>query len=48
MSVRRPGRGPVIVVDDVRTSGATLAESARALSVGGYTVSGTVVVAASI
>lgn len=48
MSARRPGRGPVIVVDDVRTSGATLAESARALSVGGYTVLGTVVVAASI
>lgn len=48
MRVRRAGSGPVIVVDDVRTSGATLAECERALSTGGYTVSAHVVIAASI
>lgn len=44
--VRREGAGPVILVDDVRTSGATLAECTRALRSGGYTVSAHVVVAA--
>lgn len=45
--VRRAGVGPVILVDDVRTSGATLAECTRALRSGGYTVSAHVVVAAT-
>lgn len=48
MRVPRPGRGPVIVVDDVRTSGATLAECHRALLEGGFTVVAQVVIAASI
>jgi predicted amidophosphoribosyltransferase len=46
--VRAPGAGNVIVVDDVRTSGATLAECERALSTGGYTVLAQVVIAAAI
>ena len=45
--VRRAGVGAVILVDDVRTSGATLAECTRALRAGGYTVSAQVVVAAT-
>lgn len=48
MRVKHPGSGPVIIVDDVRTSGATLAECHRALYEGGYTVVGQVVIAASI
>jgi predicted amidophosphoribosyltransferase len=46
--VRTPGAGNVIVVDDVRTSGATLAECERALSTSGYTVLAQVVIAATI
>ncbi|MEZ5186690.1 MAG: hypothetical protein R2720_13170 [Candidatus Nanopelagicales bacterium] len=42
------GAGSVIVVDDVRTSGATLAECERALGTAGYTVVAHVVIAASI
>jgi predicted amidophosphoribosyltransferase len=45
MRVPVPGEGPVIVVDDVRTSGATLTECGRALEAGGYRVVGQVVVA---
>jgi predicted amidophosphoribosyltransferase len=48
MRVRAPGRGPVILVDDVRTSGATLRESRRALAAGGYSVMAQVVIAGSI
>ncbi|MEZ5119787.1 MAG: hypothetical protein R2686_07780 [Candidatus Nanopelagicales bacterium] len=48
MRVARAGDGPVIVVDDVRTSGATLAECDRALSEGGYEVVAHVVIAGSI
>lgn len=40
-----PGHGSVVVVDDVRTSGATLDEAHRALSKGGYTVLAEVVLA---
>jgi predicted amidophosphoribosyltransferase len=43
--VRAPGAGPVVVVDDVRTSGATLAECDRALRCGGYTPLAHVVIA---
>jgi predicted amidophosphoribosyltransferase len=45
MRVRRTGHGPVILVDDVRTSGATLAEAERVLLAAGYAVMGRVVVA---
>ncbi|HPQ83890.1 MAG: ComF family protein [Actinobacteria bacterium] len=48
MHVTRTGVGPVIVVDDVRTSGATLAECDRALTEGGYEVVAHVVIAGSI
>lgn len=41
-----PGQGPVIVLDDVRTTGATLGECDRALREAGYEVVGHVVVAA--
>jgi predicted amidophosphoribosyltransferase len=45
VKVRAPGAGPVVVVDDVRTSGATLAECDRALRCGGYTPLAHVVIA---
>jgi predicted amidophosphoribosyltransferase len=48
MRATRTGDGPVIVVDDVRTSGATLAECDRALTEGGYEVVAHVVIAGSI
>lgn len=48
MRVRRDGSTPVVVVDDVRTSGATLAECERALTCAGHPVIGHVVVAAAM
>lgn len=48
MRSRPPGSGGVIVVDDIRASGATLAECDRALQAGGYTVLAHVVIAAVI
>jgi predicted amidophosphoribosyltransferase len=46
--VREPGSGPVVVVDDVRTSGATLDECDRALRAGGYTPLAHVVIASAM
>lgn len=43
-----PGRGPVVLVDDVRTSGATLSECDRALRSAGYTPLAHVVIAGAM
>lgn len=47
MWVPKAGHEAVIVVDDIRTSGATLAECGRALQDAGYRVLGNVVVASA-
>ena len=45
---RSAARGPVVVVDDVVTSGASLTEAVRALGVGGVPVLGAATVAATV
>jgi predicted amidophosphoribosyltransferase len=44
----RPGESTVILVDDVRTSGATLAECRRALHAAGHRVAAEVVIASGL
>lgn len=41
----RPGRGPVVVVDDIRTTGASLDEAVRALEAAGHRVLAALVLA---
>ena len=47
MTAHGPGSGSVLVVDDITTTGASLAEAVRALEAGGLTVVGAAVVAAT-
>ncbi|MET0296217.1 MAG: phosphoribosyltransferase family protein [Microbacterium sp.] len=47
MRARRPASAPVLLLDDVVTTGATLAEAARALSAEGARVLGAVTIAAT-
>lgn len=47
MTAHGPGSGSVLVVDDITTTGASLAEAVRALGEGGATVVGAAVVAAT-
>lgn len=42
-----PGLGPVLIVDDITTTGVTLLEAARALRAAGWPVSGAAVIAAT-